>query len=293
MTDSVEPARRTWLWVGVAVCLAVTVAAVVVPLVVGDEAEPRGDRSDQPQCLKGSAPPPAPWMGESTSRDVMVPAVDGDDDYDATVVAPDPTAYPGSRPVLLFQHGLGGNKCSLLWLARAAAGQGFLGVVWTSPKLGGPQDSYDAAVLATRSAFQYLSDPEFPFAEVLDRDRVGLVGHSLGSIVASSLQGDPEATPGLRAIVALDNLRRWEVGDPGGAVFECALERAGEVVPRVPALGVAMDEPVRRGRATTASTSSSQDSSGGGSTTSRPWRWCCGGSITPSWLLRAMTRRSS
>jgi hypothetical protein len=70
---------------------------------------------------------------------------------------------------------------------------------------------------------------------------MALAGHSLGSIVASFVQQD--ADPGVRAIVALDTLRRWLNGDPGGAVFECSAAQVVEITPRVPALGFAKDEP--------------------------------------------------
>ncbi len=45
------------------------------------------------------------------------------------------------------------------------------------------------------------------------------------------------------AAVAIDNLRRYLDGDTGGVLNECTGQPAGEITPRVPALGFAMDAP--------------------------------------------------
>jgi hypothetical protein len=63
----------------------------------------------------------------------------------------------------------------------------------------------------------------------------------MGSIVASYVQQDQDR--GVKAIVALDNLRRYVSGDAGAASFECLQQPANEITPRVPALGFAMDQP--------------------------------------------------
>jgi hypothetical protein len=92
-----------------------------------------------------------------------------------------------------------------------------------------------------RSAIVFVATPANPYASLTDSSRIALAGHSLGSIVASFVQQDPD--PGVLAIVALDTLRRWVNGDPGGAVFECTAKQGLEITPRVPALGFAKDQP--------------------------------------------------
>jgi hypothetical protein len=114
-------------------------------------------------------------------------------------------------------------------------------VVWTAPEGASTGEAFVNAVDAMRSAIAFVRSAANPYAATTDGDRIALAGHSLGSVVASYVQGDPD--PGVRALIALDTLRRWANGDPGGAVFECAANRALEVTPRVPALGFAKDAP--------------------------------------------------
>lgn len=92
-----------------------------------------------------------------------------------------------------------------------------------------------------RSALAFIRTPANPYASLTDTANVALAGHSLGSVVAGFVQQDPD--PGIRSLIALDTLRRWLNGDPGGAVFECAAAAVGEITPRVPALGFAKDQP--------------------------------------------------
>jgi len=185
------------------------------------------------------------WMGSAEAEAATIPSLAhpfGNGSYDGTVVGPtDRAAFPGPRPVVLIQHGLGGNQCANWWTAQDLAGHGYIAVVWTAPQGSSPTDAFVNALDAMRSAIAFVPTAGNPYAGRSDASRMALAGHSLGSIVASVAQGDPN--PGVKAVVALDTLRRWANGDPGGAVFECAAAQALEVTPRVPALGFAKDEP--------------------------------------------------
>ncbi len=88
---------------------------------------------------------------------------------------------------------------------------------------------------------------------MLDRDRIGAVGHSAGAIAVSAVQGlDP--WPGVSgsqnpidAIVALDNLAlQLDQGDSSGIEGPDplgieGLTEAEDIAPRVPAMGIAGD----------------------------------------------------
>jgi hypothetical protein len=95
-------------------------------------------------------------------------------------------------------------------------------------------------------------EPFNPAAGILDRSRLGIVGHSAGAIGASIVQGlDPWPTDGdnpVDAVVAWDNLgssddiaaRRSEQEAEDLARFLGAVPD-GEVTPRVPAMGQSAD----------------------------------------------------
>ncbi len=178
-------------------------------------------------------------------RDVSIPSLtqpNGITSYDGTILAPaDGAAFPGARPVVLIQHGLGGNQCANWWTAQDVAGHGYVAMVWTAPQGSSPTDAFANAVDAMRSALAFTRTAANPYSAQTDAGNVALAGHSLGSIVAGYVQQDPD--PGIHALIALDTLRRWLNGDPGGAVFECTAAQNVEITPRVPALGFAKDQP--------------------------------------------------
>lgn len=196
------------------------------------------------------------WMGASVGQDFTIPSLRHQADssqvpatYPMTVLRPaDTVTYPGPRPVVVFQHGLGGNRCALWWAAQYLAGHGFVTTVHRSLP-GNEQtasDAYRSGVDAVRSVIAYLkglqvSDPNL--GPMIDLGRLGLSGHSMGSIISSQLQGDPSL--GIKAIVAFDTLRRYVQGDPGAARIDCQSDPvpATQVTPSVPALSFAMDEP--------------------------------------------------
>lgn len=194
----------------------------------------------------GDNPCPQPYyplMGDFEATSTEVPDLtDPEEKYAALVLRPtDTAAFPGARPVIVLQHGLGGNRCGEWWRARILAGHGY--VVETHSAVSAPTtaEAYVNAVKATRSAIAFMKSPSNPYAAVSDTTRLGLGGHSMGSIVTSSLQGDQSL--GVDAALASDSIRRWTSGDPAAAVGECKGAPAGEVTPRVPTLSFAKDEP--------------------------------------------------
>ncbi len=185
------------------------------------------------------------WMGSSVSESISIPSLtqpSAISSYQGTILRPsDTTAYPGARPVVVLQHGLGGSQCAQWWTAEDLAGHGYVTVVWTSPEGANQVEAFINASDAMRSAIAFVRGPTNPYSAFSDGSRIGLGGMSLGSVVTSFVQADPD--PGVLAAVALDTLRRWLTGDPGGAVGECVGDPGFEVTPRVPALGFAKDEP--------------------------------------------------
>jgi hypothetical protein len=184
-------------------------------------------------------------MGSSVSETVAIQSLthpSGITSYPGTILRPaDTAAYPGARPVVVLQHGLGGNQCGQWWTAEDLAGHGYVTVVWSSPAGANQVEAFINATDAMRSAIAFVRGPANPYAGYSDGSRIGLAGMSLGSVVTSFVQADPD--PGVLAAVALDTLRRWLTGDPGGAIGECLGDPGFEVTPRVPALGFAMDRP--------------------------------------------------
>ena len=127
------------------------------------------------------------------------------------------------------------------WTAEALAGNGYVVLVWTSTIMGNSAAQFNSAVDAMRSAIAFSRTAANPFAPFSNTNRIVVAGFSLGSIVASYVQQDPD--PGVRAAVAIDSLRRYLDGDTGGVLTECTGQPAGEITPRVPALGFASDVP--------------------------------------------------
>lgn len=182
------------------------------------------------------------WYGNSVGTSQQIPSKTSAVTYPSTVLVPaDTTAYPGQRPVVIIQHGRNGDRCSLWWIAQYLAGHGFVAEVHAAPEDPNQEVAFRAAYDASESAIAFMNSPANPAAAVSDMSKLGFMGHSLGSAVTSLIQGDPET--GIKAIVAFDNLRRYLEGDPGGTNQECASPPNVEVSPRVPALGMAKDEP--------------------------------------------------
>jgi pimeloyl-ACP methyl ester carboxylesterase len=174
--------------------------------------------------------------GKSVFLPVTVPP-----GYPGTMYRPSNTAaYPGHRPAIVLAHGNGGNQCALAWAARLLAAHGYVTLTFTRPTTEPTMlQKVVAHTLAVRKAAAYLRSPANPWHAFIDPTRLGLAGHSLGARAVSSAQ---QATPGVKAIVALDNLMGFQLGDPGIPLV-CTGPPTGPLTPRVPALGFASDVP--------------------------------------------------
>jgi hypothetical protein len=205
--------------------LPLVAVAAALALSTGGAARPGGSL-----CPDHALVQPA---GSVVGQAVTVPP-----DYDGDEYRPaDTQAYPGKRPGVVVMHGGGGTKCSLTWAARFLAAHGYVTLTVTDPK--SDEDAVDRHVEATRKAIKYLRSHANPFAPYIDRDNLGLTGHSLGATAIVYVQG---VAPKVNAIVALDNLKYFRHGDPATALH-CAGAMTDPVHPRVPALGMASDFP--------------------------------------------------
>ena len=137
----------------------------------------------------------------------------------------------GRMPGAVLMHGAGGSQCGLWWAARHLAGHGYVTLVLThAGQLAGHEQ-------AVRAGVRWLRSRSNPLRRFTLRNRIGLVGHSQGSN-ASMLSQDE---PGVRALAALDSLKRFAQGDRAAAIGCRRPHR--RVTPIVPALGFAMDRP--------------------------------------------------
>jgi pimeloyl-ACP methyl ester carboxylesterase len=149
-------------------------------------------------------------------------------------------------------HGINGNPCSIRWIVRYLAGKGFVVIdVYREPTDADPStpaidkpDMSDLTVAhaetklhraALLSAVNYLRSPNNGYAKIINGNNLSLVGHSLGAVAVTLLQGQ---IPRVRATVQMDNLKRYAIGDLGSA-FNCQPPRQLQVVPKAPSLGFA------------------------------------------------------
>jgi hypothetical protein len=172
------------------------------------------------------------WQGRSVVRQVTV-RVGGGPAYDGTVLRPAGSLRKlGRRPGVVLMHGAGGSQCGLWWAARHLAGHGYVALVLTHDgNLAGHE-------MAVRTGVRWLRSRSNPFRDVTLRNRIGLAGHSQGSNASMLAQDET----GVRALVALDSLKRFAQGDLAAAVG-CTPPRRRPVTALVPALGLAMDGP--------------------------------------------------
>jgi pimeloyl-ACP methyl ester carboxylesterase len=157
--------------------------------------------------------------------------------YDADVLRPKKVGRSTRLPGIVMLHGKGGQKCALWWAARLLAGKNYETVVLTFPSGGSVTDAEVSAATATRSAIAWLRSHQNPYRSNLNANDIALVGHSLGAIAAQDVQQATSLTY-IKTIVALDNLRKYLDGDPGGAVTCDPALLGRPITPRVPALGL-------------------------------------------------------
>jgi hypothetical protein len=175
--------------------------------------------------------PTYPWMGSYQSQSVTIPGANGVPLL-GTVFAPGETVtYPGLRPMVLVLHGFSGNECGLWWFARDLAGHGYVVLTFTERDYNMPDYVADG-----HAALAWLRSSSNPYLSVSDTSRLGIAGHSEGSIATELLQ---ETEPATKAIVAFDNLRAYENGDPGDALF--CTGTSSPITPKVPAEGQSSD----------------------------------------------------
>jgi fermentation-respiration switch protein FrsA (DUF1100 family) len=110
-------------------------------------------------------------------------------------VPPGLTVADGPYPAVLIVHGGGSQKELHRWAAQGLAEAGYLAISFDVASGNHGTDAQDMV--------DWLFSGDFPFLVDLDRDRVGIVGHSQGASTASLLG---QLDPRLKAIVAWDNL---------------------------------------------------------------------------------------
>ena len=202
---------------GLAVCIAALTMVVAAPA-----------RAQTNPC---PGVPGFDWQGRSIARQVTVQAGDGPT-YTGTVLRPRrPLRKLGRMPGVVLMHGAGGSQCGLWWAARHLAGHGYVTLVITHK---GNLVGHEQAV---RTGVRWLRSRSNPFRDLTLRNRIGLAGHSQGSNASMLAQDEP----GVRALAALDSLKRFARGDRAAAIG-CTRPRR-RVTPHVPALGFAMDRP--------------------------------------------------
>jgi predicted dienelactone hydrolase len=163
-----------------------------------------------------------------------------------------PTNAPGPRPIVIFSHGLGGNREGAEYLMRFLAENGYMGVAVqhsgsdTPAVFGGmpgspgfdPEKARDGSRAATMPgvAIDRLRDIPFAIDQLaamnandarlrgrLDLSRVGMSGHSYGAITTMMLSGQSPAggrvsfsDPRIKASIAYSPSKP-RMGDPAQA----------------------------------------------------------------------------
>jgi hypothetical protein len=148
-----------------------------------------------------------------------------------------PKSAAGRRPMALVMHGINSNPCSVRWLARYLAAHGYVSFeVYRRPTPDvGAAPVRGQAILhmkAVKAAVAYMRSPSFVYAGRVDRKRLALTGHSLGSSAISVMQSK---IPDVQAVVAMDNLKKYAAYDPSNP-FSCTGTQYLLATPKVPAL---------------------------------------------------------
>ena len=156
--------------------------------------------------------------------------------YDADVLRPAKVPQGVRLPGVVLLHGRGGAKCALWWAARLLAGRGYESRGAHLPVQGTVAQAEPRGATAARAALAWLRSSANPYRSKLKANDLAVMGHSLGA-TSQDVQQDA-SLPYVKTIVALDNLRRYLIGDPGGAVSCDPSTLAGPITPRVPALGL-------------------------------------------------------
>ena len=198
-------------------------------------------------------------MGDSIAQAVdfpYVPATSPQRFYEGAILRPADTAtYPGKRPPVVLQPGLGQDKCTLWWAAQYLAGHGFVVTVHDTPE--NPVLEEDPPFYAVVEWIQVAIQGDVAVVDFLKADpaasqyaeieRLGFGGYDEGALVSSvidtDLLEDEKTELGIDAIVSFNNLRSRLTGDVSGNGLQCFGEPQGFFIPVSPALGFAEDEP--------------------------------------------------
>lgn len=143
-----------------------------------------------------------PHHGRSTEMAVFYPTKDQDPTqlwaenpvFQGQEVQQDAAVAPGSHPVVLLSHGMGGNPRSIAWLAHGLAAEGAVVIsvahpntTWRDFDLSKGIAHWTRALDLSRALDVVLDDPDF--SDTLDLDRVMAAGFSYGGWTALSLGG--------------------------------------------------------------------------------------------------------
>ena len=129
-----------------------------------------------------------------TSERPIAPEMQGASPFIRSATVRDGTVPPGKLPAVLLSHGTGGNRLTLEWLAFGLAEAGY--VVIAVDHWGNTFDTAQPEYFL--KPWERPQDLSFvlnevsrngDFASVLDLDRIGAVGFSLGGYTALALAG--------------------------------------------------------------------------------------------------------
>lgn len=137
------------------------------------------------------------------------------------------TAAAGPYPTVLIVHGGGSQKELHRWAAQALAESGYMTITFDVASGDHGADAQDMV--------DWIFSDDFPHAEDLDRNRVGIAGHSQGGSTASLLG---QIDDRLKAIVAWDNLTAL---NPELWRDDIGVEPPAEPRITTPALGIGAD----------------------------------------------------
>ena len=163
------------------------------------------------------------WQGRSVALPVTVQVGDGPA-YTGTVLRPRGRfVRSGVCQASVLMHGAGGSQCGLWWAARHLAGHGYVTLVLThAGQLAGHSRPCARASAGSARALT-------PSGVSLCEPGSGWSGHSQGSNASMLAQDEP----GVRALAALDSLKRFAQGDRAAAIGcrrpsqACGADRAG------------------------------------------------------------------
>ncbi|MGB1557390.1 MAG: alpha/beta hydrolase [Oceanococcaceae bacterium] len=142
-------------------------------------------------------------------------------------VPPGLVVAEGPYPTVLIVHGGASQKELHRWASQGLAEAGYMTIAMD---VAGDNHGSDA-----QDMVEWIFSADFPFPEELDRERVGIVGHSQGASTASLLG---QLDPRLKAIVAWDNLTAV---NPSLWADDIGVEPPAGLPITTPAIGIGAD----------------------------------------------------